>query len=113
MKRLMLIAFLGLGGAALAEEGRPLSMETIDHVIEQHDRAVQSCHHGSNRHDTLAVQLLLDIDPAGAVSSALPADKSTSEAQCLARLAKKFHFPATGVETRIAYPFMLMPQLHR
>jgi hypothetical protein len=113
MQRLMLVALLGFGGAALAEEGRPLSMETVDHVIEQHDRAVQGCHRGSNRHDTLAVQLILDIDPSGAVANVAPADKSTTESQCLARLAKKLHFPATGVETKIAYPFMLMPQLHR
>jgi len=82
-------------------------METIDQVIEQHDRAVQSCHRGSGRRNILAVQLVLDIDAAGVVVSASPVDKPSSESQCLARLAKRLHFPATGVMTRIAYPFML------
>jgi hypothetical protein len=112
MKRLLTVAaVLALGGVAAAEEG-PLRMETVDRVIEQHDRAIQSCHRGANRHDTLAVQLLLEIDPAGIVTSALPVDKPSAEAQCLARLAKKLHFPSTGMDTHIAYPFMLMPQLH-
>ena len=116
MKRLLIASFSLarlIEGAAGAEEGRPLKMETIDHVIEQHDHAVQACHRSGSRHDTMAVQMMLDIDAAGAVSAAQPVDKTTSEAQCLARVAKKLHFPATGVETKIAYPFMLTPQLRR
>ena len=52
MKRLLLGAFVAMIGLASAEEGRPLSMETIDRVIERQDRAVQACRKGARR-DTL------------------------------------------------------------
>ena len=101
-------ALLLLGGVAVAEEGRPLSMETVDRVIEQHDRAVQSCHKGGARGGTLAVQLMLEIDAGGAVTLAQPVDKPSAEAQCLSRVARRLKFPSTGVTTRLAYPFMLL-----
>jgi len=108
-----LLSFLMFfASAAVAEEGRPLSMETIDHVIEQHDRGVQACHRGGSKRDTVAVSMLLEIDAAGAVTTAQP-EKATPEAQCLAKLAKKLHFPSTGVVTKVEYPFMLLPQLRR
>ena len=100
------ILALALCGTAIAQEGRPLSMEVIDQVIEKSDRAIQSCHHGSG-HDLMAVQLMLEIDAQGMVVEASPLDKASSTTQCLARVAKKLHFPATGVSTKIAYPFML------
>ena len=101
-------ALLMMGGLALAEEGRPLSMETVDRVIEQHDRAIQACHHGGGHRGTLAVQLVLEIDAAGIVTLAQPVDKPSAETQCLTRLARRLKFPATGVTTKIAYPFMLL-----
>ncbi len=107
MKRTLLgLAATFACGTALAEEGRPLRMEVIDQVIERSDRAVQSCGRGSG-HDLLAVQLMLEIDAAGLVVAAAPVDKATSTTQCLARVARRLHFPATGVSTKIAYPFML------
>src|SRR2546423_13341381 len=104
----MLGALLLMGGMALAEEGRPLSMETVDRVIEQHAHAVQACHHGGGRRGTRAVQLVIEIDAGGNVIVAQPADKPTPEAQCLARVARRLKFPSTGVTTRLAYPFMLL-----
>jgi hypothetical protein len=81
-------------------------MEVIDQVIEKSDRAVKACGRGSG-HDLLAVQLMLEIDAQGVVVAASPVDKPSSTTQCLARIAKRLHFPATGVSTKIAYPFML------
>ncbi len=101
-------AFLLMSGLALAEEGRPLSMETVDRVIEQHDRLVQSCHRGGGKRGTLAVQLVLEIDAEGNVTVAQPVDKASPETQCLARVARRLKFPSTGVTTKIAYPFMLL-----
>jgi hypothetical protein len=104
MKRTLLA--LALLGTAFAEEGRPLRMEVVDQVIEKNDRAVQACGRG-NGHDLLAVQLMLEIDAQGMVVAAAPVDKASSTTHCLARIAKRLHFPATGVSTKIAYPFML------
>jgi hypothetical protein len=101
-------ALLMMGGLATAEEGRPLSMETVDHVMEQHDRAIQACHRGGARRGTLAVQLVIEIDAAGNVIVAEPADKPTPEAACLAKVTRRLKFPSTGVNTRLAYPFMLL-----
>jgi hypothetical protein len=107
MKRLLLGALLAMTGLASAEEGRPLTMETIDRVIERQDRAVQQCRR-SGRRDTLAVQLRLEIDAGGQVTLVQPVDKASVESQCLGRVARRLHFPATGVTTRVDYPFMLL-----
>jgi hypothetical protein len=96
------------GGLAAAEEGRPLSMETVDRVIEKSDRVVQTCHRGAGRRGTLAVQMMLEIDAAGNVIVVEPVDKPSAESQCLARVARRLKFPSTGVTTKIAYPFMLL-----
>jgi hypothetical protein len=116
------LSLLGYG-AAFAEPlapapGRPLPLEVVDKVIEQNDRLVQSCGRGGHR-DTLAVVLHLDIDGEGRVVAAdrgdphletkSPGDKS-AVAQCLARVAKKIKFPATGVLSHVEYPFMLAPR---
>ena len=102
------LALFGLCSVAAAEEGR-LRMEAIDQVIEKSDHAVQSCHRTSRR-DTRAVLLRLEIDAAGAVVAAQPVDKPSGEAACLQRVARHLHFPATGVTTRVEYPFMLLPR---
>jgi hypothetical protein len=107
MKRLVLGALLAMIGPASAEEGRPLSMEIIDRVIERQDRAVQACKRSARR-DTLAVQLHIEIDAAGKVAVVQPIDKANAESQCLARVARRLSFPATGVTTRVNYPFMLL-----
>ena len=96
-----------VSGWALAEEGRPLSMETVDHVIEQHDRAVQACGRGGKK-GMQAVQLMLEIDAAGNVTVAQPVEEPSAEAQCLSKLARRLKFPSTGVTTKLAYPFMLL-----
>jgi hypothetical protein len=100
-----IVGALLVSGLALAEEGRPLSMETVDHVIEQHDRAVQACH---RKKGTLSVQVMLEIDAAGSVTQAEPIDDPGAEAQCLSKVARRLKFPSTGVTTKIAYPFMLL-----
>ncbi len=115
MKRSLLsvaLAFAGLCGVAAAEEGRPLKLEAVDQVIEQSDRAVQSCGRGKGQ-DTLAVVMCLHIDADGRVSAVESTTKPTAESQCLTRVAKRLKFPATGMTSHVDYPFMLMPQLRR
>jgi hypothetical protein len=114
MRRLIVAAaFAACGLASTARADGPLKLEKIDEVVEQHDRLVQSCHRGAGRKNTLAVLMHFEIDPAGEVLWARPVDNNSAEAQCLARVTKKLHFPAAGVATRVAYPFMLMPQVRR
>ena len=88
------LAFVGLslGGVAAAEEGRPLKLEAVDQVIEQSDRAVQSCGRGKG-HDTLAVVMCLHIDAEGKVTAVESTTKPTAESQCLTRVAKRLKFP--------------------
>jgi hypothetical protein len=111
MKRTLLAAaaLIGLCGSAAAEEGRPLKLEAVDQVIEQNDRAVQSC--GRARRDTMAIVMCLHIDADGKVASVESTTKPTSESQCLARVAKRMKFPATGVASHLDYPFMILPQI--
>lgn len=118
------LSLLGFGVAAFAEplapaEGRPLPLEVVDRVIEQNDRLVQSCGRGGHR-DTLAVVLHLDIDGDGRVvaaergdphvDSAKPGTDKSAVAGCLARVARRIKFPATGVLSHVEYPFMLAPR---
>ena len=97
---------------------RPVSLETVDQVVEASDRAVQSCNKNARRADTLAVLMHLTISADGKVTAveavALDADagKAPSEAACLARVAKKLKFPATGTISHVHYPFMLVSTAH-
>ena len=128
MRRWMLIASMLLCRVALADDGaeppfkllasvKPVSMEAVDQVVEANDRAVQACNRNPRRADTLAVLMTLTIDGDGKVSAveAVPQDqdngKAPAEAACLARVAKKMKFPAAGVPSKVAYPFMLLSRV--
>ena len=93
---------------------RPVSLETVDQVVEASDRAVQSCNKNVHRAETLAVLMHITINADGkvtaveAVASDNDAGKAPSEAACLARVAKKLKFPATGTVSHVHYPFMLV-----
>jgi hypothetical protein len=100
-----LLALLALASIAGADEVRPLKLEAVDQVIEKSDRAIQSC--GRSRKETLAVLLRLDIDPDGRVINAAVTGKMTQEAACVARVARKLRFPATGTDSHVEYPFMI------
>ncbi|MDB4968548.1 MAG: hypothetical protein JWN44_4237 [Myxococcales bacterium] len=130
MRRWLLIASMLLCRIALAEEPvevpfkllaavKPVSMETVDKVIEASDRAVQACNHNVGRADTLAVLMHITIGADGRVEKveAVPSDsdggKAQKEAACLARVAKKLKFPATGAVSHVHYPFMLVSTAHR
>jgi len=97
---------------------KPVSMEDVDKVVEASDKAVQSCNRNSRRVDTLAVLMSLTIDADGKVS-AVVADpqqdqdggKLPAEAACLARVAKKRKFPASGTVTHVSYPFMIVSRI--
>ena len=102
-----------LSGVAAADELRPLKLEVVDQVIEQSDRAVQACGTRARVHDTLAVIMRLEIDGSGRVLSAEPSGKASAETTCLARVAKRLKFPATGLPSHVEYPFLLTPQLRR
>jgi hypothetical protein len=108
-----LALLFAVGGIAVAEEGQPLKLEAVDQVIEQSDRAVQACGRGARNKDVRAINLRLEIDAEGHVVAADVAGKPSSESQCLQRVAKRLHFPATGTVTHVEYPFMLVPQLRR
>jgi hypothetical protein len=120
----MLICRIGLADEPKAAEAevpfkllaaaKPVSLETVDKVVEASDRAVQSCNKNAHRADTLAVLMHITIAADGNVSKveAVPSDSdagnATREASCLARVAKKLKFPATGAESHVHYPFMLV-----
>jgi hypothetical protein len=93
---------------------KPVSLEAVDKVVEASDKAVQSCNKNVHRADTLAVLMHITIAADGNVSKveAVPSDsddgKASHEASCLARVAKKLKFPATGAESHVHYPFMLV-----
>src|SRR5262245_40475132 len=110
MKRLCAAAFVlaALATSAAAEEGRPLTMEAIDRVIESVDRSVQACSAGGGRRAARAVLMRLEIDADGRVTAAQPAEKPSRETECLARVARRLTFPSTGVTTNVHYPFMLV-----
>lgn len=127
MSRWVLVASMLICRFALADDAhhplelepaRALKLEVVDQVVEAADRAVQACNRNSHRLDTLAVLMQLTIDGDGKVSEAQPvadADggKVPAEAACLARVAKRLKFPATGTVSRVDYPFMLMSQVRR
>ena len=98
---------------------RPVSLETVDQVVEASDRAVQSCNKNVHRADTLAILMHITINADGKVSAveAVPSDsdagKAPAEAACLARVAKKLKFPATGTVSHVHYPFMLVSTARR
>ena len=100
---------------SLAAEGRnqarPLKLEQVDAVIEENDRAVQACAR-KLRGDTLAILVRLEIDGEGRVAAAEPSTPN-AEGKCLARVAQRLRFPATGTLSHVEYPFMLVPQLRR
>lgn len=130
MRRWMLIVSMLLCRIALADDGaeppwkllasvKPVPMEAVDQVVEANDRAVQACNRNPHRSDTLAVLMTLTIDGDGKVTAveAAPQDqdggKAPIEAVCLSRVAKKLKFPAAGVVSRVAYPFMLVSHPRR
>ena len=96
-----------------------MSLEDVDKVVEASDRAVQACNRNGRRLDTLAVLMTLTIDADGKVSAveAAPQDqdngKAPAEAACLARLAKKLKFPASGTTSHVQYPFMIVSRVNR
>ena len=101
----VMFSMLSLAGLGRADEVRPLKLEAVDQVIEKSDRAIQSCGHGHR--DTHAVLMRLDIDSDGRVINAAVTGKMNAEAACVARVARKLHFPATGTDSHVEYPFML------
>ena len=94
-------------------------MEEVDKVIEASDRAVQACNRNARRLDTLAVLMSLTIEADGKVSAvdAAPEDqnngKAPAEAACLARVAKKLKFPASGTTSHVQYPFLIVSRVNR
>ena len=108
MKRTLSVAMFSMlsrAGLGRADEVRPLKLEAVDQVIEKSDRAIQSCGHGHR--DTHAVLMRLDIDPDGRVINAAVTGKANAESACIARVARKLHFPSTGTDSHVEYPFML------
>jgi hypothetical protein len=129
VRRLLLIASMLICQVGLAEEPeppfkllaamKPVSMEDVDKVVEASDRAVQACNRNARRLDTLAVLVTMTIDADGKVSTveAAPQDqdngKAPAEAACLARVAKKLKFPASGTTSHVQYPFMIVSRVAR
>jgi hypothetical protein len=109
------VIFVGLVAVAAAaradEVVRPLSLEVVDRVVEQNDRAVQACAR-TRAHDTLAVLVRLEIDAEGRVTAAQAA-WPTAESRCLERVARRFRFPPTGTATHVDFPFLLEPRIRR
>ena len=105
---------LGLAASSVAlgyEPPRPLQMSVIDNVIESHDRAVQSCGRHFRGPDARAILVSLEISPEGTVLTASPrAQKHSSEAQCLAKVARKMRFPRSEASSKLEYPFVLVPR---
>jgi hypothetical protein len=92
---------------------KPVTMEDVDKVVEASDKAVQNCNRKSKRAETLAVMMNMTIDGDGNVTEveAAPEDdgaKAPPEAVCLAKVAKKLKFPATGTVSHVSYPFMIV-----
>src|SRR5438067_167531 len=108
VRRLVLVASMLICQLGLAEEVeppfkllaaiKPVSLEDVD---------------------TLVVLMTLTIDADGKVSAveAAPQDqdngKAPAEAACLARLAKKLKFPASGTTSHVQYPFMIVSRVNR
>jgi hypothetical protein len=96
---------------------KPVSMVDVDRVVEANDRSVQGCNRNGRRVDTLAVLMTMTIDADGKVSEVDAAHESAdngkapAEAACLARVAKKLKFPATGTVTHVQYPFMIVSRV--
>jgi len=96
---------------------KPVSMQEVDRVIEASDRAVQSCNRNPRRPDTLAVLMTITIDGDGKVTDVQVAPESEDkgkappEASCLAKVAKKLKFSATGTVTHVSYPFMIVSRV--
>jgi hypothetical protein len=96
---------------------KPVSMQEVDRVIEASDRAVQSCNRNPRRPDTLAVLMTITIDGEGKVTDVQVAPESEDkgkappEASCLAKVAKKLKFSATGTVTHVSYPFMIVSRI--
>ena len=100
------------------ETARPLKLEVVDQVVEANDHAVQACNRNAHRLDTLAVMMSLTIDGDGRVTEAagVPVAENAKlppEAACLARVARRFKFPATGTVSHVAYPFMIVSRVRR
>src|SRR5262245_27441868 len=93
---------------------KPVSMEDVDKGVEASDKAVQGCNRKYKRVDTLAVLMSMTIDGDGNVTEvdASPESsdggKAPAEAACLAKVAKKLKFPATGTVSHVQYPFMIV-----
>jgi hypothetical protein len=92
-------------------------MEDVDRIVEASDRLVQGCNRNGRRVDTLAVLMTMTIEADGKVSAvdASPESsdngKAPAEAACLAKIAKKLKFPATGTITHVSYPFMIVSRI--
>jgi hypothetical protein len=129
VRRFLLVASMLICQVGLAEEPqppfkllaatKPVSMEDVDKVVEASDRAVQACNRNARRLDTLAVLMTLTIEADGKVSAVDAAPqaedngKAPPEAACLARVAKKLKFPASGTTSHVQYPFMIVSRVNR
>ena len=82
------------------------SIHAVDKVVTEHERDVRACARHLERRDTVAIHVLLTIDPSGHVSDAFAPTVSRA-ATCLERVARKLSFPAPEMETQVAYPFLL------
>jgi hypothetical protein len=101
--------FLLLSGSTALADGDGLTMHAVDQVVERYDREIQACNRGGSRHDTVVVMVELTVDEAGHVGSASSSSR-TPIAACLEKVARKMVFPATGINARLALPFMLTPR---
>ena len=81
----------------------------IDKVVAKHDKRVQACGTKKKAAEAYPVFVHLEIEGNGQVSQAKPA-KHNKEAMCVAGVAKKLHFPATGTQSTIEFPFMMTPK---
>jgi len=110
MKRVLFVVATMLSSVAAADTSSALQLKTVDEVVERNDRAVQACGRSLGHHaDTVAVLVTLQIDSDGHVAEASAANRSC-ESRCLERVAKRMTFPATGMPTRVAFPFLLNPR---
>lgn len=99
----------GLAHAKDDADGRPLKLETFDSIVERNDRSVQACGKTLGRGGTRAVTLRIVIDERGQVTGADPTSASR-EGECLSKVVRTMHFPATGVVSKLEYPFLLLPR---
>jgi hypothetical protein len=95
--------------AAPAARADGLSLQAIDEVVEQNDRAIQSCARGLGvrRGQEVAVQISLTIDAGGHVAQAA-AEHHSRSAACLENVVRRLQFPAPGHKVQLSLPFLLI-----